>query len=579
MAKGRKRFIILRAALVTLLILVGATGAFCLWLSGHYKHVLMERLPAMVMRSSDSIYHISFSDIKVSLLNHSVTVTNVKLWADTNQVNRLRQMNRYSPNTVSTVSAPLVVAYGIDWGNIFSKRTIDCRNLVVHDPVWYMKTVKQHPDLSMVAEKEGLSFVHRFAVSEFDIVKPNFTYDYTGDKNSYIFYLKGGSATLHDWAVDKDIAKDTSTLLYAQKGDIKPDSIIFKKDGQVYRMNAPAADFVTTDENVTIKNVSIRHMTDADIETGRLMEIYNLAFPSIKIESFNWKRLLHTDELVSPAIYASNPLIDIHFIRDDAPSAHSRVGRFPNQLIRDAIKTNIGNVHIVNGTIKYNEPVKNSDTAFVIRFDAINGTLKNITNTDDGLRQNNRCIIDLKGRYMNKSPVSATFDLSLTDPKGRFKVDGYVNNLNGDDVSTQAAVFTLAKVTSFQLTHMDVHIEGDETYCRGDFAMLYHDLKISLFKFKSDDRKNKTGPFAFVADATILYPENPMPGKNVRKTTAELPRDPNHGFIYLIWQAMYMGAQKTAVRDDQIIALAGGKTDDEQRPKKGFFQRIFGKKK
>ncbi len=175
--------------------------------------------------------------------------------------------------------------------------------------------------------------------------------------------------------------------------------------------------------------------------------------------------------------------------------------------------------------------------------------------------------------------MSATFDLSLADPKGHFTVDGFVNNLDGNDVSKQAAVFTLAEVTSFHLSHMDMHIEGDESHSTGNFTMRYEDLKISLFKFNSDERKKPHGPFAFLADALIVYPGNPMPGKDIRKASTSFVRDTTKGFIGVLWQNMYSGAQKTAVRTKAVLDLAGAEASKEDKPKKvGFLKRLFSKR-
>jgi hypothetical protein len=584
MERKKKWIIALRVLLIAILLLAAGVGSFSLWVTTNYKRILMQHLPDMVASSSDSLYHISFSDITVSLVKHQVTATNVRLWADTNQANRLRKMNRYSPNTVSFVTAPKIEAFGVGWENILSNKLLNCQKIIVYNPQWFMQTVKHHPDLSQVEEKEKSSMMHRFTVQQFEVVKPHLTYHYIGDNNTYYLFLKGGTAVTHDWAIDRDLTKDTSVILYSKYGSVRPDSIIFKKDGHIYSVKSPVIDFTTSENSVTLKDVRIKNFIDIDTRTGHLMETYNFKFPAIELTHFNWKKLLHKDVLDVASMHVTDPFISVHYVRENV-EAKDRMGSFPNQLIHEAIKTNIRTLHVKNGRIKYAEPVNNSDTDFVLQFDNLNGEFKNITNIDSEIARNKTCRVTLEARYMNKSPIAATFDLSLSDPRGHFVVNGYINNLDGDDVSKQASAYTFAKVTSFKLTHMDGHIEGDESYAQGSYVMLYHDLKISLFKFKSDKRKSSKGPFSFLADALILYPDNPMPGKEPRKTSTHLARDPNHGFIYLLWQSMYLGAQKTAVRDEGMIKLAGGKTDDDSgkkddKPKKkGFFRRLFGKLK
>ncbi len=223
MARGGKWSLVLRAMLIGVLVILTSSAAFCLWLSAHYKSVLKQRLPLMIVKSSDSIYHVSFDDINVSLLKHVVTLTNVRLWADTAQVARLRAANRYSPNTVSFVYVPLIEAYGVAWEHILSNKSLDCKELIVHNPEWFMQTIKRQPDLSMVPENQQSSMVHRFTVDRFEIQDPHFTYHYVGDKNAYYFYVRGGKTILHNWAIDKDTTVDTMRSIVREITPLRPD--------------------------------------------------------------------------------------------------------------------------------------------------------------------------------------------------------------------------------------------------------------------------------------------------------------------------------------------------------------------
>ncbi|HXS38121.1 MAG TPA: hypothetical protein VN721_15565 [Flavipsychrobacter sp.] len=578
------------AYIILFILLAGiCIGAgYIVWLTQHYKSILKERIPEMIVKSSDSLYHISFSDISINVLKKSIVISNVRLWADSNQANVLRRQGRYSPNTISFIYAPFAAAYGIDWDDLFSKGTIHSSLLVVNNAKWYMQTIKHHPDLSMIEEPEKHSFIKRMEVTKFEIINPDITYHYVGDSNTYYCFLKGGSASLYNWAVDKDINKDTSVFLYAQYGNIKPKTFRLEKDDKIYTAGKPNIEFTSTQNSITLKNIRI-NMTNMARNSDVLLETYNCRFPAIEFTNFNWKQLLHSDVLIASSIHTEAPFVNVHYNRQNFPGK-DKTGSFPNQIIRQFITTYIKTLFVKNGRFLYNEPNKKNENA-LFQFDDINGSFSNITNIDSMIARNKSCIVKLRAKFMNKSPVEATFDLSLTDPKGHFLVVGSVSNLDGKDVTQQAAAFTLAKVTSFHLSRMDGRIEGNEGYAHGQYTMLYDGLKLSLFKFKSNDREGKTGLFSFIADATVLYPSNPMPGKDVRKTETILPRDPHSGFMFLIWQNMYLGAEKIAVRDEKLLILAGSdkedknaaKSDhkvwdtDKDKPKKreGIFRKLF----
>jgi len=535
----------------------------------------------MVAEKSDSLYHISIQDININFFKREITVTNLKLWADTIQANNLRQQKRYAPNTVSYLSAPRVELRGIKWGNILSGKSFDCAVMVAYNGVWFMETKTHHPDYSYTDEPQGRAMVTRFSAGRLEIINPDVTYHYVGDNNTYFCYLKGGNAVLNNWAIDRDVKKDTSTFLYAANGSVTPQLFRLDKDGKEYTVLTPNINFESSPNSITLKNVAVRHMEDVERSTGHMLESYNFDCPAIEVDNFNWKKLLHNDVLIASNIHTTDPFLEVHYQRNNFSPSTDRMGKYPHQLIREFIKTYIGALTIENGRIEYNEPYDKGEEA-LFQFDNISGSFNNITNIDRFVKRDDTCIVKLEGRFMHKSPVKATFHLSLSDTMGRFSVDGYVNNLNGNDISKQAAAFTFAKVTSFHLRHMECHVEGDQSYAQGNYTMLYNDLKISLLKFKSDEREKKKGPFSFLADAAILYPDNPMKGEAPRTTSTQLRRNPNNGFLFLIWQNIYLGAQKTAVRSDKMIALAGGTTDTkgkDEPKKRNIFQRLFGKKK
>jgi hypothetical protein len=568
MAGDRKKHTVLFVFLAILLLILFSAGGCVLWFSYNYKQILHKRLPAMIAKGSDSIYHMSFTDVDISLYHRTVTLTNVRFWPDSNKANELRQQGHYSPNTTSAFVIPRLEASGISWKNIFSgNRTVQCSNLVVYGIDWFMETKKHQNDMSMVMEKASKPFISRFTILTTEFVKPHLTYHYVG------------KTILNNCAFDHDPKKDTSTFLFATDGSVRPDSFEFKKDGHMHYVRNPNVDFVSGPASVTLKHVSMKPLTDFDDIKGHDVIRYNLNFPAIELVNFNWQKLISNDVLACSDVIAPEPLIDIRYFRDNAPEK-SRTGDYPNQLLRQAIKTNIRALHVKNERIKYTEPVTKNNEEGTIEFTKLNATFTNIVNIDSLVAKNNNCRVKVETKFMNKSPINIVFDLSLTDPKGHFSMTGTVKDLGGEEVTKQAEAFTIAKVTSFHLSHMDMHVEGNESSADGHFTMLYQDLKISLFKFKSNERKGKTGPLSFLADLLILYPSNPMPGKEVRTVSTSFVRNPKEGFFTLIWKNIYRGAKKTAVRSDALVnATDGPETGKDAEPKKlGFFKRLFGRR-
>ena len=576
MAKTRKH-IILYIFLSVFLILLAGTGIFSFWLSGHYKQIIREQLPGIVSNGSDSIYHVSYGDVTINLFKRTVTITNLELWPDLKQAAYLREQHRRIPPTLSTVSIPLLEAKGFAWKNIIAGK-IDFENVIVHDLKWKLVCTPRPQDSSFTSDKQKKPFLERVYAAHVNFINPDLTYYFRGLKDSFFCFMKGGAAALNYFSYNTDNKIDTSVFLYAKNGKVRFNSFIFLKSNGRYTIKEPLLDFTTSNNSITLKDVKAQQMTDVDPTNGLEKEIYDLNFPSVELTHFNWNNLINHNTLRSAALNASAPTVEVHYIREHA-SDNNRKDKYPNQLLLQVgLQTDIKTAKISNGHFKYVEVTKKGDQG-IIDFSSIHGQFSNITNIDSIIAKHKNCVIKLEGKYQNKSDVLATFDLSLADTTGHFKLDGYVKNLDGNDVSAQAAVFTLVKVTSFHLNRMDMHIEGDASYEKGNFTVLYQDLKISLFKFDTKARQKKRGTLSFLGSALLLYPSNPMPNQDVRTVTTSFARDTTKGFIYLIWQNMFRAAKKTAMREKVLITITDGpETSKGEPPKKGILKRLFGKK-
>ncbi len=567
---------IILCSVVGLFIIAGGTAW---WFSYHYKQILMARLPEMVIRSSDSIYHISFKDISVSLRHHDVTLTRVKLWPDEKQAAQLRSRHRSVPATLSTVSIPYLVATGISWGDIIDKKSIDFKHVVVHNLNWTMKCSPHPEDSLFTRDEKKKPTISRITSMLVDFINPEVDYHYKGAKENFDCTMKGGTVPLQNFVYNYDHEIDTSLFLYARSGKVRFGHFVFSKPAGRYVIKRPLLDFETTANSVTLKSVKIKEMADNDPQTGKTKEMYDLDFQRIELYDFNWSKLIYDGVLRIPKAIAMAPSISIRYIRENN-KAKGRKDSYPNQLLLQVgLKTSIHEMDINSGHFKYTEVTPKGDEG-TIEFSGIHGSFDNITNIPRAIAKRKECIVKLAGKFMNKSDMNVTFTLPLTDTTGRYTVDGYVTNLDGDEVTPQAQVFTIVKVTSFHLNRMDMHIEGDQSYGKGNFTVLYKDLKISLFKFDTKMREGKKGALAFLGSALLLYPSNPMPNKEARKVTTSFARDTTKGFIGGIWQHMFRAAKKTAVREKAIVTLTDGpETNKGDKPKKGFFTRLFGKKK
>ena len=575
---GRIGSKILYIILSVFLTVLAAGVVVTVWLSYHYKGILAKQLPIMVSKSTDSVYHLSFGDININLAGQTATITGIHLWPDKERLKQLKAQHRHVPPTVSTLSLPSLELSGINWQMALGG-TLNCRNAIIHNLEWQLDCAPHPEDSLDKKDKQKKPYIERLAVNKVDLINPHITYHYAGARSTFSCFLKGGNVTLWQWAYNYDKIKDTSVFLYARSGKVRPDSFIFLKQTGIYTIKKPSVDFACTATSVTLKDIVVKQMVNHNPQTSAEKDVYDLDLPAVKLSGFNWNKLINNNKLHATEILVTQPGIFIrHIDENETPSV--RLGSYPHQLLLQvALQTNLEEVNIKNGHLKYTEVTKNKGEA-IIDLSGISGHLTNVTNMKTLIAHRENCVVSLAGKYMGKSPVSCTVHFYLGDTSGRFRMDGVIKDLAGDQVIKQAQAFTLAEVTSFHLSKMDMHLEGDETYARGNFTILYEDLKISLLKFKSKMRTGKNGPLSFLGSALILYPSNPLKDNPARTVSTSFARDPKKGFVNAIWKNVYRAAQKTAVRNEALINATNEKESEkgEAPRKKGFLGRLFGKK-
>lgn len=581
MAQGKTARRVLKVVAVTVSVLVAIAMVVGAYISANYKRILKQRLPAMVEQSTDSIYHLSVDDIKVDVFRRQIIAVGVKLWPDSNRVNVLRSQNRYSPNTVSALFAPKVELLGIHWHNILSNKSLDCREMILHNLRWFMHSVKHHPDLSMIEEPEKNGMITRMTAQKVYFLNPKYTLHFQGDRTDYFMHLDGGKTILEQWVVDKDPKKDTNVLIFAHRGIMRPDSFTYTQDAHFNYIKSPSLDFVSDANSVTLKNVIINRLTHIEDRTGQEKLFYNFRFPSIEFDNFNWNKLIKDGVLYASKMKADKPFLDIHFLHDDTPPGRVRMGKFPNQELLRAMKTDIRTLYVRGGHVRYTEPGVNTSLHAVINFDDITATFTNITNIDSLIAKDKNCMVNVHATFAPKTDITAVFGFYLADTLGHFTFRGTIKNLDAADIAPQMRALTTTQIQSFHLYAMNVMESGDERRINGRHAVLYDNLNVVLNKNKDHDNRGKEKKLAtFVADKFVIYPANPMPGEAPRMPSVVTQRDPYQGFFYLIWQNMYQSIQKTTEKDNVISRLANTQSSSNNQPQKnGFFHRLFAKLK
>lgn len=530
--------------------------------------------------STDGLYHISVSDIGINIFTSSINFHNVLIWPDSAEVSRIREKG-YGISTYINISMPLVQVQSISWSELISDKNISFGTLLLDKPITRITHINIPADSAIKPETDAT--ISRLYAEKINIHNASINYIDVKGSDSSFYKLNEGYITLNKWLFEPKKPADSTRFALAETAAISFKKFSYTKTRGLYNISTGKIDFNSNGDSCIIDGFKLEPTVTTNEfykTTGHQKDIFHVNFPSISLSGFNWNKLVYDGELYAQHIGLKKPSIEIFYSRMPPPNPASKLGKYPNQLLlKLKLPVNIDTVAIANGRVKYTEVSATTKKAGDVLFTAVNGKVHHATNIAAQIAVNSHCNIKLQGRFMDEAVTTAHFDFLLTDTSGGFAVDAGIKNLQAKHVTEIAQNLGLAEIKSLNVSELDVHIDGNQDYAKGNMTMLYSDMDIVLNKMNEDSTAvKKRKLLSFLAKNILLYPSNPMPGKEIRTATSYIKRDIHKSFFNAIWKNIYEGAKQTALRKGiaNVIKQTGSK--DEKKNKKSLWKKITGKK-
>lgn len=566
-----------------LVIIAGVTG-FSLWFTNHYKGIIKAKLPGLVAKATDSLYQVSVEDISINILTRRVTVTGVRIWADTMRMAALYRAGK-APLNYYKISAPSIQVSGVDWESMATDKELNLGKLSIYKP----EIVSTQPPVDTLhpqqPEKKEKSALELVTIKNINIINPAVSYRICKQDTSVIS-IRGGNISMTNWRLDPQQPKDQEHFLYAERAVIDLDSFSFRNPKSLYDVTLGHIRFATDSSTLALKKLEVKtNVSHADFyrSTGHQKDIFHILFGEIQFQQFDWKRMQREQVFAARSASLDDALIDIFFSRLPPPNTESKMGNFPNQLLMKLpLKIDIPTLKVANGHFKYTEVNEDTKLPGVLMFDNISGSIANLTNVDAAVAANSTCTIKLHGNFMKKSPMDATFYFALNDKDGAFSVDGSMTDLDEAQINGTAKALAKAEIKSLHVNKLQLHVGGDQYSVKSDILVLYKDLEVDLKKVDGPKQLSGTPLLSFLANKVLLYKDNPMPGEEARTAHPVIKRDPYKSFFNQIWKCIFNGAQQIAIKSDNLEKALEAKQAEKGKPEKeqkSLLQHIFSRKK
>jgi hypothetical protein len=550
LSKKQKILITVAAIILLALIVVGYVVAY------RYKAIIHKAIPVAVADATDSLYRISVKNVSINIMNRSVTLKGVHLWADSAEIARRNKDSMAKPLYVDVVVPRLTVS-GIMWDKLTGGEGYSCANFSIIKPE--IRVYKTDTALTIYDTTAPAPIEREFTASTVVMKAANIRYAVTVKSDTNTLQLKNCNIEMDNWEMGEESIKDTSRFLLAERAVIDVNTLLYSPPASDYHFSMAHIRFSTDDNKLTARNLKLNLKTSREeflSKLDRQKEMYELNLPTVELTGINRYKLLEKGELHIAAVHLNHSKLDILMDRRLPPNTKSKMGNYPNQLLQKLkLPLYVKVIKIHDGSLTYSEIVEKTDQKGSIHFNNISGSLANITNIPYWVQKNNHCIVKLGGKFNKYTDTRATFRFVLDDPKGTFAVEARMGALQGRQINEQTKAFTNVEIKSFNMKSMNLQLTGDEHQAHGSFTMLYNNLGIRILKKPEniEDGKRKKGLLTFIANNMVLYSNNPMPGEEVRKVQTKVERDEMKSFFNLVWKNILQGVQNTAIRDLEVI--------------------------
>ena len=396
----KKSFRIWPIVLLAILVILGGTAYYLYnnYISGNkWKPLLQQRLKELVLRTSDSLYHIEYSDFDLNISSGDATLSDFKLVPDSAIYQKLVAQKK-APDNLFTLSVKKLSIKNVGARKAYQEKILNIDNISIEKPELTIvnkrydfndtvkvgkpktpyeiikKVFKQLRIDSISLKDISVNYINKSnpatkqtALKHLDINISNVVIDsLSAQDNSRFYYTKGIEFILHDYKI------------------ATPDSL--------YNIALKKIYFSTAQRRIVLDKVSLTpryNQTDFYKKTGVSGDIFTLKFKQIGIDDIDLQRFLRDQKLYAGTLDIIKSSVNIYSNNAYKGKKSIKIGKDPHQeLQKVALDMRLSRLNIKNTDIIYSETDATSLATGIITFKNTNGYILNVTNDADIKKKN-----------------------------------------------------------------------------------------------------------------------------------------------------------------------------------------------
>jgi hypothetical protein len=150
----------------------------------------------------------------------------------------------------------------------------------------------------------------------------------------------------------------------------------------------------------------------------------------------------------------------------------------------------------------------------------------------------------LNSYVMDEGKLNVSFKFDLNSPVGAFDYKGAVVNLDGRKLNRITKPLGMIQVNKGLINELAFDIKANQDVAKGSVDFRFNDLSVALLK-KEEGRQRlvKKGLLSILANALVLYSDNPSADGKFTGAKINFRREPTASFFSFIWKTLFQGVK------------------------------------
>jgi hypothetical protein len=537
-----------------IILLLGGGGwyAYNNYLAGDkWKPILQARLKELVLKSSDSLYHIEYSDFDLNLTSGDAILSDFKLVPDSAVYEKLVTQKK-APDNLFTLSVKKLSIKNVGASKAYKEKILIIDNITI-----------EKPSLTIVNKRYSFNDTVKVGKPKtpYQIIKNIFKQlkiDSISLKDISVNYINKSNPitkqtairhldiNISNIAIDSVSALDTSRFYYTKGIEFTlhnyraatPDSMYYADTKQIY--------FSTAKREIILDRVNFTpryNRAEFYRRLGTSGDIFTLKFKKIAISDIDLQRFLRDQKLYAGVMDVFDANVQIYSNSNYKGKKSIKLGKDPHQALQKvALDMRLKRLNIGHTDIIYSELDATTQQTGIITFNNTNGYILNVTNDAAIKKTDPFMIARINTHFMDVAPLQVNFKFNLNAKNGAFNYSGTLGKFDGRILDKLVKPLALVHVKSADVERLNFNVDANNYNGKGHLEFYYKNLNVELLKKVEGQAKlQKQGLISTIANSLILKDANPDKKGVFRPGPIDLKRERTTSFFSFLYKGLLDG--------------------------------------